>query len=195
MMEKSSMIWLVDYLLNSAWQAPLVFLVALAAAKLITRLFSAVAMHWTWVSALVLATVLPACRIDAWPGIAWRHAAEVTGGRVQVTMLPGAAVAAGNLRLSPAMMAALLMLYAAVILYFAGRIVWGLWKTGMLRRNASASRLPEPVQLRWEALCAHFGVVRVALCESPSVARGRPWWGCTLCCCRRSSSGRLRRGT
>jgi TonB family protein len=169
-MEKSSMIWLVDYLLNSAWQAPLVFLVALVASRLVARLYSAVALHWTWVSALALATLLPACRIDAWPGIAWRHGAEVTGGRVQVTMLPGAAVATGYLRLSSAMMAALLMLYTAVTLYFAGRIVRGLWKTRMLRRNASASLLPEPVRLRWEALCARFGVMRVALCESPSVA-------------------------
>ncbi len=36
-MEKSSMIWLVDYLLNSAWQVPLVLLVALLAAKLVAR--------------------------------------------------------------------------------------------------------------------------------------------------------------
>ena len=39
MMERSSMIWMVDYLLNSAWQAPLVLLVALLAARLVARLF------------------------------------------------------------------------------------------------------------------------------------------------------------
>jgi TonB family protein len=169
-MEKSSMIWLVDYLLNSAWQVPLVFLVALVAVKLVARLYSTVALHWTWVSALTLATVLPAFRVDAWPGIAWRHAAAVAGGRVQVTVLTGVAVTTGNLRLSPAMMAALLMLYAAVTLYFAERILRGLWKTRMLRRNASASLLPERVRLRWEALCTRFGVTRVVLCESTSVA-------------------------
>jgi TonB family protein len=164
------MIWLVDYLLNSAWQTPLVFLVALVTARLVARLYSAAALHWTWVSALTLATVLPACRLDAWPGIAWPHAAGIAGGRVQVTVLPGAVVAAGNLRLSPAMMAALLMLYGAVILYFAGRIVRGLWKTRMLRKNAFAPVLSEPLRLRWDALCVRFGVMRVALCESPSVA-------------------------
>src|ERR1700678_3374384 len=101
-MERSSMIWMVDYLLNSAWQAPLVLLVALLAARFVARL-SAAALHRTWVAALALATVLPACRIDVWPGMAWWHAATIAGGRVQITVLPGAAAAAGNLRLSPAM--------------------------------------------------------------------------------------------
>ena len=88
---------------------------------------------------------------------------------MQVTFLPGAAAAAGNLSLSPAMMAVLFTLYAAVTFYFAGRIVWGLWKTEMLRRNASASLLSEPLRLRWEALCARFGVTHAALCVSPTV--------------------------
>ena len=167
-MERSSMIWMVDYLLNSAWQAPLVLLVALLAAKFVARLHSAAALHRTWVAALALATVLPACHIDVWPGIAWWHAATTAGGRVQVTVLPGAAAAPGNLWLSPAMMAILFTLYAAVTIYFAGRIVWGLWKTEMLRRNASASLLSEPLRLRWEALCARFGVTHAALCVSPT---------------------------
>jgi TonB family protein len=167
-MERSSMIWMVDYLLNSAWQAPLVLLVALLATRFLARL-SAAAVHRTWVAALALATVLPACRIDAWPGIAWWHAATIAGGRVQVTVLPGAAAAGGNLWLSPAMMAVLFTLYVAVTIYFAGRIVWGLWNTEMLRRNASASLLSEPLRLRWEALCSRFGVTHAALCVSPTV--------------------------
>jgi len=166
-MERSSMIWMVDYLLNSAWQTPLVLLVALIAARFVARL-SPAALHRTWVTALALATVLPACRIDAWPGIAWWHAATIAGGRVQVTILPGAA-AAGSLRLSPVMMAVWFMLYAAITCYFAGRIVWGLWKTEMLRRNASASPLSEPLRQRWEALCARFGVTHAALCVSSTV--------------------------
>lgn len=45
MMEKSFVIWTLDYLLNSAWQVPLVLLVALLAAKLVARLHSATANH------------------------------------------------------------------------------------------------------------------------------------------------------
>ncbi|MHB1936752.1 MAG: TonB family protein [Acidobacteriaceae bacterium] len=169
-MERSSMVWLIDYLMNSAWQAPLVFLVAFLAGKLVARLYSAAALHWMWVSALASATVLPACRIDGWPGIPWGHAAAIAGERVQVTILPGAALSTGNLRLSPAMMAVLLALYLAVTVYFTGRIAWGLWKTVTLRRNASASVMPEPLRLRWEALCARFGVTDAKLCESPAVS-------------------------
>jgi TonB family protein len=165
-MEKSTMIWVVDYLLNSAWQAPLVLLVALLAARFVAQLYSAAAVHRTWVGALALATVLPACRIDVWPSIAWWHAAAIAGGHVQVAVLPGAAVAAGNLRLSTMMMAVLLTLYLAVTLYFAGRIACSLWKTAKLRRNGSASVLLDPLRLRWEALCARLGVTHAALCES-----------------------------
>lgn len=168
-MERSSMIWMVDYLLNSAWQVPLVLLVALIAGRFVARLHSAAALHRTWVTGLVLATVLPACRIDGWPDIEWWHAATTAGGRVQITVLPGAAVAAGKLWLSPAMTVVLFMLYAAITFYFAGRIVWGVWKTGVLRRNASASLPSESLQLRWDALCARFGVMQAALCVSPSV--------------------------
>ena len=168
MMERSSMVWVVDYLMNSAWQVPLVFLVAFLTGRLVSRLYSVVALHWTWVGALALATVLPACRFHIGLSVPWWHAAAIAGGRVQVTILPGAA-AAGNLRLSAMMMATLLTLYVVVIMYFAGRIVWGLLRTGMLRRNASASVVAEPLRLRWEALCMRFGVTQAALCVSPAV--------------------------
>ena len=70
-MENSPMVWMADYLLNSAWQVPVVLLVAIFVARLVARLHSAVASHSTWVAALVSATVLPACRIDIWSGSAW----------------------------------------------------------------------------------------------------------------------------
>jgi TonB family protein len=168
-MEKSSVVWMVDYLLNSAWQVPLALLAAIISARLVARLHSAVASHWTWVATLVLATVLPACRIDGWPGAAWWHAATVAGGRVQIAFLPGAAVAAGKLSLSPPVMAVLLTLYVVVTFYFAGRIVWGLCKTEILRRNASASLLPEPLRLHWEALSVRVGVRHAALRVSSTV--------------------------
>lgn len=169
-MERSSLIWLVDYVMNSAWQVPLVFLVAWVVARLVSRLYSAAAVHWTWVSALVLATVLPALRVDVWPRFPWGHAAAVAGGHVQVTMMSGTAVAEGHLQLSFTMMAILLTVYGAVILYFAGRIVWGMWKTRSLCRHASAMQLSEGLQLRWHALCRRMGVTQVTMCESSAVA-------------------------
>ena len=166
----SLLVWLVNYLMNSAWQVPLVLLVAMMAARLVARLYSAAAVHWTWVSALVLATVLPALRVDVWPSFPWGRAAAVGGGHVQVTMMASTAVAGGSLRLSFAMMAVLLAVYGAVILYFAGRIVWGVWKTRSLRGNASAVEWAEPMNARWGALCRRLGVTRVVLCESADVA-------------------------
>ena len=169
-MEHSSMIWLLNYLMNSAWQAPLMLLVAMVAARMVARLYSTAAVHWTWVSALVLATVLPALRVDVWPSFPWGRAAAVAGGHVQVTMMPGTAAAGGQLRLSVTMMAVLLAVYGAVLLYFAGRIVWGVWATRLLRRQASAAQLGKPLQMRWEMLCRRMGVARVLLCESAEVA-------------------------
>jgi bla regulator protein blaR1 len=166
----SLMIWLVNYLMNSAWQVPLVLLVAMVAARLVGRLYSTAAVHWTWVSALVLATVLPAVQLDAWPSFPWGRAAAAAGGHVQVTMMPGTAVAGGHLRLPMTMMVILLAAYGAVTFYFAGRVLWGVWKTRSLRRLVSAAQLSEALQLRWEALCRRMGVTRVVLCESAEVA-------------------------
>lgn len=172
-MEHSSidalMIWLVNYLMNSAWQAPLVLLVAMVTARLVVRLYSAAAVHWTWVSALVLATVLPALRVDVWPSFPWGGATSVAGAHVQVRMMAGTAVAGGSLRLSFAMMAMLLLAYGALVLYFSGRIVWGIWNTRSLRENASTVRLSERLGLRWEVLCRRLDVTRVVLCESAAV--------------------------
>ncbi|MFZ0516952.1 MAG: M56 family metallopeptidase [Acidobacteriaceae bacterium] len=167
---ESLMIWLVNTLMNSAWQVPLVLLVAMVAARLVARLYSAAAVHWTWVSALVLATVLPAIRVEMWPRFPWGGAGAVAGGHVQVTMMPGTAVAGGHLRISMTLMAILLGVYGAVILYFAGRIVWGVWTTRALRGNASEVQLAEPLQMRWDGLCRRMNVTRVVLCESAAVA-------------------------
>ena len=166
----SVMIWLVNYLMNSAWQVPLVLVVAMVTARLVARLYSAAAVHWTWVSALVLGTVLPAIRVEMWPRFPWRGADAVAGGHVRVTMMPGTAVAGGHLRLSMAMMAMLLAVYGAITLYFAGRIVWGVWKTRSLHGNALAAQLSEPLQMRWEGLSRRMNVTRVVLCESAEVA-------------------------
>ncbi|MGC1872037.1 MAG: M56 family metallopeptidase, partial [Acidobacteriaceae bacterium] len=166
----SLMVWLVNYLMNSAWQVPLVLVVAMVAARLMARLYSAAAVHWTWVSALMMATVLPAIRVDVWPGFPWGRTAAVAGGHVQVRMVTGTASAGGHLQLSFAMMAVLLGAYCAVILYFAGRIVWGAWRTRSLRRHASPVQLSEELQLRWGGLCRRMDVTRVVLRESAEVA-------------------------
>jgi TonB family protein len=172
-MERSSIvsvgIWLVNYLANSTWQVPLLLLIAMVAARLVARLYSAAAVHWTWVSALLFATALPAVRVEVWPRLLWGRVAEVAGGQVQVMMMPGTAVTDGDLRLSFALMAVLLAIYGSIMLYFAGRIAWGVWKTRSLRRCASAVRLPEELRLRWEAMCQRLGVMRVELCESTAV--------------------------
>ena len=166
----SLMVWLVNYLMNSAWQAPLVLLVAMVAARLVGRLYSAAAVHWTWVSALALATVLPALRLNVWPSFPWGRGAAVAGGHIQVAIMPGTAAAGGHLRLSYALMAILLAVYGAVLAYFTGRIAWGVWKTRSLCRYAPPVRLNEELQLRWKMLCRRVGVTRVLLCESAAVA-------------------------
>jgi hypothetical protein len=52
--------WVLDYLLNAAWQVPLLFATAWIAAKLLRAAGPAVE-HRIWASALVLETLLPPC--------------------------------------------------------------------------------------------------------------------------------------
>ena len=58
---KTLELWLLEYLLNSLWQIAVVFLAALMAARLLRKAGPRIE-HRIWVAALVVETILPACR-------------------------------------------------------------------------------------------------------------------------------------
>ena len=161
-------VWLVDYLVNAAWLVPAVLVAAMAAAGMMRRMRPEVG-HRMWVGALLLAAVLPGCRIAQWPRLWWGHA-SAAGGHVRVEMLAGVAQGAGRLRLAPALMAVLLAVYAGTLVYFMARLAWGLWRTRRMRREAVPAQLSKDAQARWDALRARMGGAEAELLLSASVA-------------------------
>src|ERR1700759_3523343 len=98
---------MLAYLLNSAWQAPLVFAAAWIAARALRR-NGAAAEHRVWASALVLEAILPACTVrpSELPGLFARFFGAIArGGNVHVTVTQGAGLAHGGLRPSAAILA------------------------------------------------------------------------------------------
>ena len=139
---------LLAYVLNSLWQAPLLFVAAWIAARLL-RMAGPAAEHRVWVGALLLQSLLPAVSILPWQRfrIAWPWHAQVAaigGPQVSVQMGSGAGFAA--FRIPPEMMAVLALVYAAVTGYFIARFVWRCMRLSALTRGS------EPLQLSGEAV-------------------------------------------
>ena len=129
---------LIAYLLNSAWQIPLLLLASLLAARLV-RPIGIGAEHRVWVGALVCQAVLPAVSLwsrdpfhIAWPWMA--RSSPIAQANVAVQMGPG--IGMGTLRLSSGLMAVIAALYAAAILYFAARFAWRCARVARLTRTS-----------------------------------------------------------
>ena len=130
---------LVEYVLNSLWQAPLIFAAAWIAARGL-RAAGPAAEHRVWVSALALEGALPVLSLLPWERmrLAWPLFAQggASGGQVSVQMGAGTATGFAALRLPPGVMGTLAMVYAAVTGYFIARFVWRCVRLSLLSRGA-----------------------------------------------------------
>jgi TonB family protein len=157
--------WTIDYLLNSLWQVPLIFAAAWLAARL-ARPTGPRTEHRIWVCALMLETILPMCSAhpdtlwrQAWELVAWMWGGSVTGGNVRVILGPGIVSGTGFLRLPAALLAAIGIAYACTLLYFAGRLAWGLWRTNQLLLQSQPMSMSLPMSIYLEAkLNRHVGL-------------------------------------
>lgn len=146
--------WLLDYILNSIWQVPLIFAAAWIAARL-ARPTGPRMEHRVWVFALIAETVLPALHLNltslwqqacaalvwAWD---WSLGRNFNAGEVRVIVSPGA-VSTSGLHLPPMLLATVDAAYACALAYCAIRLAWGLWKTSRMQREAQA--LPVTTEL------------------------------------------------
>jgi TonB family protein len=134
----------VMYLFNSLWQVPLVFAAAWIAARLAHPAGPRIE-HRIWVSALLLEVILPACRFDlanvfrsTWELIAsllpWTS--SESSGHTRIILGPVTASGTSALHLSATLIASIVAAYALALLYFTGRLAWGLWKTHRMMREA-----------------------------------------------------------
>ena len=160
--------WLLSYLFNALWQIPLIFTAAWIAARMLRRADPHIG-HRVWVGALFLQIALPACDLRlstlvSWVSSFWQQG-SAAGGHVRVFL--GPAEARGNLlHLPSSLIIAIVFTYACVVLYFAGRLVWGLLQTHLLARNATRITLTGEAALRWTEHYRRLGITA----PSPEIA-------------------------
>jgi len=162
--------WAVAFLLNALWQAPLLFATAWLAARL-ARSAGPRWEHRIWVSALALQILVPAISIDAfrtqigsamdagWAFLASLWISRAVNGATHVVIGPAQAAADGWLHVSSPVVDAILMAYAASILYFSARMLWGLSQcmthAGIPFRPTEADR---QLQEKFRMACQRAGV-------------------------------------
>lgn len=133
---------ILGYLLNSLWQVPLVFVGAMAAARM-ARKASPQMEHRVWVAALGLEVVLPFCNLHAgeflrqtWGLALWLwHGSEATG-QVRVVLGAGTASRMALPWFAVDALAMVMSAYLCGLVYFSGRLGWGVWVTEALRKSA-----------------------------------------------------------
>ena len=153
---------LVSYVLNSLWQAPLVFAAAWVAARRL-RATGPAGEHRVWVGALVLESTLPALSVLPWAKVHFAWPWFALGGAAaegQVSVRTGAGSAAGfaALQLTPGVMGTLAIVYAAVTGYFIARLVWRCVRLSVLRRGAEPLRLGGEAALSCERWLKRLGI-------------------------------------
>jgi TonB family protein len=164
--------WLLSYLCNALWQIPLVYAAAWVAARMLRRSNPRVE-HRVWVGALLLQIALPACslRLDTlWYALLSFIPATGAGRVGGIHVVFGPATTAGStLRLPFAFEAVIALAYGCSLLYFAGRIAWGLFETRTLVRSATRLTLTGYTALRWSQYCHRFGITtpRPEIAASP----------------------------
>lgn len=154
--------WLLSYLLNALWQAPLIALAAWLAARMLHRAGTRIE-HRIWVGALLLEVALPAC--DFHVASVWKTLlallrvtrGPVDGGGVRVILGP-ATPGSSALHLPAALFLGIAFGYVCVLFYFAGRLVWGLSKTHSIAQAATPVLLPTPAAVHWRDCVRRFGI-------------------------------------
>ena len=167
---------LLGYLLNSLWQAPLLYLATWAGMRLMRRV-GVEAEHWVAVTGLLAAVVVPACRLPggwtlgAWSVGSWfGEGAAVPGGGAGVAVAAGMVTGDRGLRVLAELQPWIVGAYVAGLLWLCGRLLSRLWLGSALRRGASPVRLTDEVARSWDRCCRRFGVCDALLASSAAVS-------------------------
>ncbi len=153
---------LLSYVLNSLWQAPLLFATAWIAARVLRATGSA-AEHRVWVGALVMEGLLPAVSILPWQRIQFAWPWRADGGSIgdaHVSVQMGAGVGLAALRLPPAVMTALTVAYGVTTAYFIARFVWRCVRLSALVRGTEPLTLSGEAAISCKRWLDRFGIAR-----------------------------------
>ena len=138
-------IWALGYLFNSLWEVPAIFAAGWLAAWLVRRIGPQPRLeHRVWVGAMALAVILPACSLDLrrvelllqWVKRLFSAPGSVGASKVAVVMGGGSVYGHSVLRLPATVLMGIVAAYAGSLLYFAGRLGWGLWQIHAIQRQA-----------------------------------------------------------
>lgn len=163
--------WILSYVVNSLWQAPLLFAAGLLVARAL-RSAGPETEHRAWVAVLVLESVLPACSSVpfAWLRtlLIWNRDAH-SAGHAQVTVLIGAGTTTGGFNLPAAAIPVIVVAYGGVTAWFAARFLWRWLRLGKMRRQSiGVTLVGEPARC-WAQCSEHFAVRNASLAASTHV--------------------------
>ena len=163
--------WLLSYLLNSLWQAPLLFVAGWLATRALRKSAPATEHH-VWVSTLLLQTLLPAFSTLHWNWlripIPWGRAASSTNG-AHVFVIMGTSAAPSAFHLPAALLATIAVTYITVTAYFAARFLWRCRRLGRITRNSTPIVLTGQAAKCWSQCENRFGIHGASIAASSRV--------------------------
>jgi TonB family protein len=163
--------WILAYLLNSLWQVPLLFAAGWVASRVL-RSAGAAVEHRVWAVTLILQSLMPAFSalpqewlrtFSLWEWNAGR------AGEAQVSVVMGTGTGIDLHHLPDMLLAAIAMLYAAVVAYFAARFLWRATTLSAIRREAVALPLTGEAALFWARCSRTFAMEDVCLAASSRI--------------------------
>lgn len=160
--------FVLGYLVNSLWQVPLICVAAYGCARLVRRM-GPQAEHRVWVTALLIVAVLPACAgTGAWLPHGFGTSASAAGS-VQVEMGRFTQITGTALHLPTGLRHGAALLYLGLVIFFCGRLIWGVIQSVGLRRGSRRLELTGEWQNMWERCCCVFDVTNVEIASTPRI--------------------------
>lgn len=161
----------LSYLINSVWQAPVLLLTGLVAARLIRRAGPS-AEHRVWVAMLLSQALLPAASLMPWERlhIAWPwHGNPAALSQAGVAVQMGAGTGLGRLLLPSAVMTCAAILYGSTIVYFAARFAWRCSRLALLARTTRPLQMAEHDVPANQSRTGRMKIAPVVLCSSAQI--------------------------
>ena len=161
--------FVLGYLVNSLWQVPLICLAGYGCARLVRRM-GPEPEQWVWVTALLVAVILPGCGAS---GTWLSHGFGASGpgaGTVLVEMGRFTPTTGTALHLPSGLRHGAAIVYLGLVLLFCGRLVWGLIQSERLRRGSRKLALTGEMAEVWERYCRSFDVRDVEIASTAMIA-------------------------
>lgn len=160
----------LNYLLNSLWQVPVIFLVAALAARC-TRSAGPHLEHRIWVTALILEAVLPACAFaPALRDLVFSLFQHRSGHITTQTTILNATAGPSNSHLAATVASIVLIAYASTLLFVTARLLYRLHRTRALHHTAQPITRTGELLTTWQRCIRIFDVHGAQLATSAQIS-------------------------